>query len=89
MVKMDKDWKTKTDVHGKLLLREKNQTGHWINSHREPGNGDPSSWGLDEGVKTPHRKKRLVTKCFTGHWNWSVLLRTRKWTFGFHKRRRT
>jgi len=30
----------------------------------EPRAG-PSAWGLGEGLTTPRRKKKLVTKCYT------------------------
>jgi hypothetical protein len=29
------------------------------NSCGQPGSGGPPTWGLDEGLTTPHRKKQL------------------------------
>jgi len=34
------------------------------------------AWGLGEGLTTPHRKKKLVRKYYTGPWNWRALVST-------------
>jgi len=40
--------------------------------------GCPPAWGLGEGSTPPHRKKQLVTKCYTGprYCRWENNIRT-------------
>jgi hypothetical protein len=36
-----------------------------LSSHGQPTRGSPA-WGLGKDLTTPHPKRQLVTKCFTG-----------------------
>lgn len=49
-------------------------------NRRQPIRGDPMVCGVGNGLTILRRKTQLITKCYTGIWNW-------KWSFGFHKRR--
>jgi len=42
--------------------------------------GGPAAWGFGKGLTSPHLKKRIVMKCYTGHRNWTNSLeRSRQW----------
>jgi len=47
---------------------------YWISSCGQPIRDGPPTWGLVEGLTTHFKKKQLVTKYYTGPWNWWALV---------------
>jgi len=55
---------------------------YWISNCGKLTGGGPPAWVLAKGLTTPHHKKKLIMKCFTGPWNWMDSLDglgNRKW----------
>jgi hypothetical protein len=49
-------------------------TANVLNEQSYPTRGGPPGWGMGEGLKAPHHKKQLVTKCETGPRVWTHTL---------------